>query len=161
MDVKEIKELLKAFDESSSSYLQMKQDGFEVTLKKQSADLSSVPFAGMPMQPAAGMQMASSPAVLQDDTPAAVQEDGRAEEEPAEEDLVRAPLVGVFYESPSPEEKPYVMVGDSVKKGQVLCLVEAMKMMSEITAPRDGVIREIYVKNQDVVGFGDKLFRLQ
>ena len=73
-------------------------------------------------------------------------------------ELVKAPLVGVFYSAPSPEEKPYVQVGDSVKSGQVLCLIEAMKMMSEITAPSDGVIKEIYAKNQDVVEFEQELF---
>ena len=79
-------------------------------------------------------------------------------EEKVEGDVVKAPLVGVFYSAPSPDEKPYVQVGDKVKAGQVLCLIEAMKMMSEITAPRDGVIKEIYVKNQDVVGFEEQLF---
>ena len=64
----------------------------------------------------------------------------------------------MFYSAPSPEEKPYVQVGDSVKEGQVLCLIEAMKMMSEITSPKDGVVKEIYAKNQDVVEFEQNLF---
>ncbi len=74
---------------------------------------------------------------------------------------VKAPLVGVFYAAPSPEEKPFVMIGDSVKKGQTLCLLEAMKMMSEVTSPVDGVVKNILVNNEAVVGFEDVLFEVE
>ncbi len=71
---------------------------------------------------------------------------------------VKTPIVGVFYSSPSPEEKPYVQVGDAVKKGDVLCIVEAMKLMNEITAEQDGEIVEICVKDGDLVEYGQTLF---
>ncbi len=74
---------------------------------------------------------------------------------------VKAPLVGVFYAAPSPEEKPFVAIGDSVKKGQTLCLLEAMKMMSEVTCPVDGVVKNILVSNEAVVGFDDVLFEVE
>ncbi len=152
MDVKEIKELLKAFDESGSSYLRIKQDGIDIKLKKPSAEQQVVVTA-----PVANPVMATAP-VAEVKQPEQAAETTAADTKEVDGDLVLAPLVGVFYSAPSPEEKPYVQVGDTVKAGQVICLIEAMKMMSEITAPRDGVIREIYVKNQDVVGFEEKLF---
>ena len=71
-----------------------------------------------------------------------------------------APLVGCVYLSPSPEAPAYVKVGDHVKKGQVLCIVEAMKVMNEYPAPKDGVIAEICVENGQLVEYGQPLFRL-
>ncbi len=73
---------------------------------------------------------------------------------------VKAPLVGVFYQSPSPDDKPFVSVGDTVKKGQTLCLLEAMKMMSEISSPVNGVIKSILCQNEAVVGFDEVLFEV-
>ena len=148
MDTKEIKELLKAFDESGSSYFQIKQDGIEIKFKKPSEKQTVM----VSPEVTPNNNIVEMP--LRD---VAVTEKKQEQEEP-EGDLVLAPLVGVFYSAPSPEDKPYVQVGDKVKSGQVLCLIEAMKMMSEITAPRDGVIKSIYAKNQDVVGFEDQLF---
>ncbi len=157
MDTKDIKELLKAFDESSSSYFKFKQEGIELQFKKPSAEQPQVVVA-----PATGMQMPVAPvAQVTEAAPAPAAPEAAvntAEKKDVDGDLVLAPLVGVFYSAPSPEEQPYVQVGDEVKEGQVLCLIEAMKMMSEITSPRDGVVKEIYAKNQDVVGFEEKLF---
>lgn len=148
MEIKEIQELLKAFDESGSSYLSLEQDGVAIKLKKPSETVSVV------SQPV--VSAVSAPQVA---APAEAQAQQAVPEEPKiDGDQVLAPLVGVFYAAPSPEASAYVQVGDKVKEGQILCLIEAMKMMSEITAPRDGVIKKIYVKNQDVVGFEDPLF---
>ena len=66
----------------------------------------------------------------------------------------------MFYTAASPEEPSFVQVGDKVKAGDTLCLIEAMKMMNKIVAPVDGIVRKIYVKNQDVVGYGDILFTI-
>lgn len=74
---------------------------------------------------------------------------------------VKSPMVGVFYQAPVENAAPYVKVGDKVKKGTVLCLVEAMKMMNEITAETDGTIAEICVRNGQVVDFGKELFRIK
>ena len=71
---------------------------------------------------------------------------------------VKSPMVGVFYASPSPEAEPYVKVGDSVKKGDVLCIVEAMKLMNEITAEQDGEIVEICAEDGALVEYGQPLF---
>ena len=73
---------------------------------------------------------------------------------------VTAPMVGVFYEAPSPEAQPYVQVGSQVKKGDVLCIIEAMKLMNEITAEQDGKIAEVCVQSGSVVEYGQPLFRI-
>lgn len=76
-------------------------------------------------------------------------------------EAVTAPLVGVFYAAPAPEEPPYVTRGTAVKKGDTLCLIEAMKMMSEVPAPADGVVEEVLVKDGEAVGVGTPLFRIR
>ena len=73
---------------------------------------------------------------------------------------IKSPMVGVYYSSPSPEADPFVRIGDMVKKGDVLCILEAMKLMNEITAEQDGKIADICAKNGDVVEFGQVLFKV-
>lgn len=80
---------------------------------------------------------------------------------PAQPELpaISAPLVGTFYAAPAPDQAPFVAVGDRVKKGQTVCLIEAMKMMSEVPAPCDCVIEEVLKANGDLAAFGEALFR--
>lgn len=73
--------------------------------------------------------------------------------------VIRAPLVGTFYAAPAPDRPPLVNAGDRVSKGQTVCLIEAMKMMSEVTAPCDCVIEEVLVQNGDLLGFDAPIFR--
>lgn len=75
--------------------------------------------------------------------------------------VVKSPLVGVFYSASSPESNPYVSVGDTVKKGQVLGIVEAMKLMNEIECEYDGVVEEILIQNAQMVEYGQPLFRIK
>lgn len=72
-------------------------------------------------------------------------------------EVVKTPLVGTYYSAPTPGDAPFVVVGKSVKKGETLCIIEAMKVLNEITAPCDGVVKEIFVQNEEVVGFDQKL----
>ena len=81
--------------------------------------------------------------------------------EKTEGECITSPMVGTFYSSPSEEDDPYVKVGDCVKKGQVLGIIETMKLMNEITSDRDGVIAEVLVENEQVVEYGQGLFRIQ
>lgn len=82
-----------------------------------------------------------------------------AEQELEIGECIKAPLVGTCYLRPAPNEKPYVQVNQRIKKGQTLCLIEAMKMMNEITAPQNGILREILVEDGALVGFDTPLFR--
>ncbi|WP_228062350.1 acetyl-CoA carboxylase biotin carboxyl carrier protein subunit [Streptococcus sp. 19428wA2_WM07] len=79
----------------------------------------------------------------------------------AEGDLIESPLVGVAYLSPGPDKAAFISVGDMVKKGQTLLIVEAMKIMNEIPAPKDGVVTEILVANEEIVEFGKGLVRIK
>ena len=155
MELKDIKELLKAFDESESSYFSLELEDTKIKLKKPSETVAAS------VAPVAQAAPVAIPQVAGQTVSTAVEPSAPEVEEPKEDadgTKVLAPLVGVFYAAPTPEASAYVQVGDTVKEGQILCLIEAMKMMSEITAPKDGVIKKIYVKNQDVVGFEDPLF---
>jgi acetyl-CoA carboxylase biotin carboxyl carrier protein len=89
---------------------------------------------------------------------AAPKADAKAADKPGT--LVTSPFVGTFYRAPSPESPPFVDVGAKVKKGQTLCIVEAMKLMNEIESEQDGVIAEILVQNATPVEFGEALFRI-
>ena len=82
-------------------------------------------------------------------------------EEREEGEVVSAPLVGVFYAAPAPEEPPYVTAGAQVKKGDTLCLIEAMKMRSEVPAPADCVVEEVLAQDGGAVGMGAPLFRIR
>lgn len=88
---------------------------------------------------------------------------GTVPPEPEDRDCisVKSAIVGVFYAAPAENAAPYVSVGDSIKKGQTLCLIEAMKLMNEITADEDGVIVQICVANGQVVEYGTELFRIK
>ena len=85
-------------------------------------------------------------------------EDNQKQQSKGEE--IKSPLVGIFYRASSPEKEPFVKVGDSVKKGQVLGLIEAMKLMNEIEAEKDGIVEAILVENEQMVEYGQVLFRI-
>ena len=84
-----------------------------------------------------------------------------AEAPEAEGSVIKAPLVGTFYAAPAPEADPFVRAGDRVKKDDTLCIIEAMKMMSEVPAPCDCVIEEVLPASGDLVGYGQPLFRIR
>jgi acetyl-CoA carboxylase biotin carboxyl carrier protein len=104
--------------------------------------------------PALAPALASAPAAV----PAA-----EPTPEPAKSNLtdVKSPMVGTFYRAPAPEAPPYVEIGSTVKKGQTLCILEAMKLMNEMESDVDGVVREILVENSDPVEYGQVLFRIE
>ena len=104
------------------------------------------PTAAEPAVPAAASAAAPVPAV-----PAAAPK--------AEGSVIKAPLVGTFYAAPAPDQAPFVLPGDRVSKGQTVCLIEAMKMMSEVPAPCDCVIESVCKTNGELVAFGEPLFR--
>lgn len=150
MKIEEIKELIQALEQSSLTSLEINQGDTSVKLEKN--------YVTAPLLQAAPAVEAAHPA------PQTVQTVSPAKEESApaqpKRTAVSCPLVGVFYAAPAPNDAPFVTVGDTVKKGDVLCIVEAMKLMNEITAEQDGVITEICVENGQVVEYGQPLFYL-
>ncbi len=155
MKIDEIKELIQALEQSQLTSLEVSQGNDRLRLEKNYAAVQSAPVSAPVL--AAPMQQPVAQPVMQ----AAPQESVAPVSAPQPKGTaVKSPIVGVFYAAPSPEDAPYVTVGSQVKKGDVLCLVEAMKLMNEITAEQDGVITEICVENAEVVEYGQPLFYL-
>jgi len=119
------------------------------------AQVASVPVAPMPQQP-----LAVAPAPTVEAAPALTQAEPEASEEEGLH-FVASPIVGTFYRAPNPDADPYVKVGDYVEKGQVLCIVEAMKLMNEIESDLSGTIVKVYVENAQPVEFGERLFAIR
>lgn len=156
--IEEIKELINTLDGSSLTNLEIKgENGEKLILSKESKKeitvaptlQSVIPQAAAPAQQAAAAEAA----------PAAAP----AETKPADDNyrVITSPMVGVFYTSPSPEADPYVSVGQSIQNGDVVCIIEAMKLMNEIPATESGTIAEICVSNGDIVEYGQPLFKLK
>lgn len=148
MKIEEIKELIQALEDSSLTSLEISQGETSVKLEKNYSFSPSPILQAAPVTMELPVQAVPSVSVQSTET---VQPKGKA---------VTCPLVGVFYTAPSPNDAPFVSVGDSVKKGDILCIVEAMKLMNEITAEQDGIITEICVENGQVVEYGQPLFYL-
>lgn len=146
MDVKEIERLAWLMQETGLTGLEFATEG--TTLKLERKQETTVVAAPAPVAAPAGSPFVPAPAQL--DTPA----------EKEEGTWVLSPTVGVFYAAPSPDAKPYVQVGDQVKKGDVLCIIEAMKLMNEIPAEVEGTVAEIAVGNGQVVEYNQPLFRI-
>ena len=161
MNISEIKDLLAQFDASTLREFSYKNNGEELNLSKnQTSSVTAAPVAPTvevvaPAPQAPVAPVASAAAV---ETPV---EEASTPAQAAEGEIVESPLVGVAYLSPSPEKPAFVSVGDTVKKGQTLLIVEAMKVMNEVPAPKDGVITEILVTNEEVVDYGKGLVRIK
>lgn len=142
MDVKDIIELMKAVSDNGLTKFELEQGDTKLVMKreKQAVTVGS-------MTPVVTSQM---PVMMNGEDSAA--ESGN---------VVTCPLVGTFYASPSPDAESFVKVGDHVKKGQVLGIVEAMKLMNEIESEYDGVVEAILVENEDTVEYGQPLFRIK
>ena len=162
MNLNEIKDLMAQFDQSSLREFSYKNGQDELQFSKNEARIVSEAPAPVPSAPAAVL---ASPAVSAPSTPV----ESPVEEAPApaesivapEGDVVESPLVGVAYLAAGPDKPAFVTVGDSVKKGQTLVIIEAMKVMNEIPAPKDGVVTEILISNEEMVEFGKGLVRIK
>lgn len=163
MNISEIKDLLAQFDNSSLREFTYKTGSEELVFSKNDrpaatpAPLTAVTPASAPAEVAQTSSSNTAAAVVE----TAVASSAIAPSQAAEGEVVESPLVGVAYLSPAPDKPAFVAVGDSVKKGQTLLIIEAMKVMNEVPAPRDGVVTEILVANEDVIEFGTGLVRLK
>ena len=161
MNISEIKDLLAQFDASTLREFSYKNNGEELNLSKnQTSSVTAAPVVPTVevVAPAPQAPVAPVAAAAAVETPV---EEASTPAQAAEGEVVESPLVGVAYLSPSPEKPAFVSVGDTVKKGQTLLIVEAMKVMNEVPAPKDGVITEILVANEEVVDYGKGLVRIK
>ena len=150
----QIKELIELVAQNRLQGIELERSGFRLKIDGQQALAAAAPHAavaGAAPPPAAVTAAAPAPAA-----PAAP-----AAGVPAADHVLTSPIVGTFYRAPSPDADPFVEVGSRVKKGQVLCIIEAMKLMNEIESDVDGIIAEIFPQNAQAVEFGEPLFAIQ
>lgn len=159
MDIDKIKELVKTLEDSSLNELILEEDGMKIKLRKgpdappAAGPVPAYPpflFPG-PMQAAPGAGM----------SPQASEAPAPAQKEISEDEYIVSPIVGVFYSAPAPDAPAYVRVGDKVRKGETVCILEAMKLMNEIQTDFDCEIEAVLVSNEQKVEYGQPLFRVK
>ena len=150
MKIEEVRELAQIMKENGLGVLELQEDGTSLRLETACATAPVVQAVVPAAAPAAPAPAPTAPATAQDGTP--VDFNNLKE--------VKSPMVGMFYQAPSPEAAPYVRVGSKVKKGDVLCVIEAMKLLNEITADTDGEIVDVCVENGQLVEYGQVLFKI-
>jgi acetyl-CoA carboxylase biotin carboxyl carrier protein len=154
MDLRKLKKLIDLVQESGIAELEITEGEEKVKIVKGGAVVvtgsSPGPTVGSPPAAPAAPAVAAAPAPAPG-----------AEPEPGQEGhVVKAPMVGTFYRSPSPDAKPFIEVGQAVKEGDTICIIEAMKLMNEIEADASGVVKAILVENGQPVEYGQPLFIL-
>lgn len=138
MEYEKIVELMKMMENSSLTTFSYKDDENQILLKK---DPSSV------------KEVKKAPVIV------AKSEDKQDDDENTM--YIKSPLIGTFYEAPSPQAKPFVSIGDKITKGQVVGVIEAMKMMNEVVSEYDGIVDEILVENEQIIEYDQPLFRIK
>lgn len=148
MDLRELVELIECVDRSSLTHFELDRDGLKVRMIKE-----RVAEAARPAPEEKPLSVEPVPA----------QSAGSASSAPADSSIqvVTSPMVGVFYQSPEPGSPPFVQVGDAVHKGQVLCIIEAMKLMNEVTAEVEGTVIEVLAQNEQMVEYAQPLFKVK
>ncbi|MGY4676340.1 acetyl-CoA carboxylase biotin carboxyl carrier protein [Pasteurella sp. P03HT] len=153
MDIRKIKKLIELVEESGIMELEISEGEESVRINRGSVAPAAVQYS-MPVQAPAPAPVAAAPVAAPAAAPAA-----SAEEMPGH--AIRSPMVGTFYRSPSPEAKPFIEVGQTVKVGDALCIVEAMKMMNRIEADKAGVVKAILINDGEPVEFDQKLIIIE
>ncbi|MGM0215674.1 acetyl-CoA carboxylase biotin carboxyl carrier protein [Enterococcus sp. AZ109] len=151
MDIKEVKELMEQFDRSTLTEFDLHEGSFALYMNKNQTSRQTTPTVEIEKVSAKQPQDAAPVEQTIDTTNATQQESGK---------IIVSPIVGVVYLQPSPEQPAFKQTGDSVKKGDTVCIIEAMKLLNEVVSDFDGTIAEILVENEDVVEFGQPLFRI-
>jgi acetyl-CoA carboxylase biotin carboxyl carrier protein len=156
MDLRKLKKLIDLVQESGIAELEITEGEEKVKIVK-GGGISVVPVAAAAAHSALAAPAAAAPA------PAAPPAAAPAAEPPAGQEghVVKAPMVGTFYRSPSPDAKAFVEVGQQVKEGETICIIEAMKLMNEIETDASGVVKAILVENGQPVEYGQPLFLIE
>jgi acetyl-CoA carboxylase biotin carboxyl carrier protein len=160
IDLRYVKKLVEMLDESTVDSIEISSDkGMKIRISKTPTQRGTVSVGApvaMPMPVQAAPLAAPLPAASAESAPTAA----KTEAPKANYLEVKSPMVGTYYASPEPGAKSYVAVGDRIAKGQILCIIEAMKIMNEIESEFDGVVKEIAVDNTQPVEYGQVLFRI-
>ena len=160
MDLDQLKQILDLVRAHDLSEFEIEQEGLRLKIRK---DAVSSPALAMPASPPAVPGAVAAPASAAAALTGAGSNAARAEAADTEVELavVKSPIVGTFYRSPEPDAPPFVDVGSQLKKGQVLCIIEAMKLMNEIDSEYDGEIVNIYAENGQPVQYNERLFAIR
>lgn len=153
MKYEELRELITHIDESSLAYVDVETESHHVIISKE------VPQMRMSQEDSQQAQTITEPPVENEVRTVEIPKENVEIEVKGE--VIEAPMVGVVYLQATPDADPYVKVGDKVEQGDVICIVEAMKLMNEIQAPFSGVITEVFVQNEEVVEYGQPLLRME
>lgn len=155
MTLDEIKQLIEFIKSHDLSEFELEQDGVKIRIK----DGNHHHVVAVPHIPATMPIMTAAPVAQV--APVAPASPSVSEGDGGEVAIVKSPIVGTFYRAAEPGAKPFVSAGDTVRKGQVLCIIEAMKLMNEIDSEYDGEITNIYVENGQAVQYGERLFAIK
>ena len=158
MNLDDIKEILGLVKEHELSEFEYERDGLRLRVKKAGQEVVYAPAPAMASAPPAPAPLAAAASAGSSTASAAPAADAVIGTDLA---MIKAPLVGTFYAASEPGARPFANVGDVVKRDQVLCIIEAMKLMNEIKADADGEIAAVYVKNGQAVQFGERLFAIK
>jgi acetyl-CoA carboxylase biotin carboxyl carrier protein len=151
MDIRKVTKLIELLEESGIAEIEIKEG-------EESVRISRMPSGAVAMQ---APMYAPSPLPIAAVAPGVSAPAAAPLPPPSVDHLVQAPMVGTFYSAPAPGAKAFVQIGDEVKVGQVLCIIEAMKMMNQIESDRAGKVTSVLVQNGDPVEFGQPLFAIQ
>ncbi|PRR79557.1 Biotin carboxyl carrier protein of acetyl-CoA carboxylase [Clostridium liquoris] len=158
MDFKGIAELLKVMSDSKITDLEIAENGVSIKMKK---DAEKVYIKNPQDKTVASMDNSIEEMNIAKEDVATEKLENTAVEDNTDLTIMSSPIVGTFYGSPSPDKEPFVKVGSKVKKGDTLCIIEAMKLMNEVGSEVDGEIVEIMVKDGDMVEYGEPLFKIK
>jgi len=168
MDLNQIKQILDLVREHDLSEFEIEHDGLRLKVRKDvnGAHVVTLPApVAPPAMPGAGLPPTAAaipvPPAPVAATPTVAHDDDTASDTEIELAVVKSPIVGTFYRSSEPGAAPFVDVGTTVKKGQVLCIIEAMKLMNEIDSEYDGEVANVYVENGQPVQYGERLFAIR
>jgi acetyl-CoA carboxylase biotin carboxyl carrier protein len=156
MEFEDIERILELVRKHDLSEFEVERDGLKIRIRKASAV-----FPMPPATPHAPPPAAYYPAQVSSSAPPSAPAAAPSEDEPVELAVVKSPIVGTFYRCPEPGAPSFVEIGQRVKKDQVLCIIEAMKLMNEITSEYDGEIVSAYVENGKPVQYGERLFAIR
>ena len=158
MDFDEITKILEMMREHELSEFELERDNFKLRIRKHAGGHWTATAPYVPQVQGVAAHAAPPPGASAPAPPAPELAGGDEEMELA---VVKSPIVGTFYRAAEPGAKPYTDVGEMVKKGQVLCIIEAMKLMNEINAEVDGELVKVYVENNQAVQYGERLFAIR
>ena len=162
MDYKNIQELIKAVSDSKLTSFEIEADGISIKMKKEEVQVKNMPVADNKIEEKVKYIDKAIDEVSLEQVVIEKKVEVKEESKVIENTIaIKSPIVGTFYNSPSPEDAPFVSVGSKVKKGDVLCIIEAMKLMNEIEAEDNYEVVEVLVGNQDMVEYGQPLFTVK